>query len=581
MSYTTRTAKRSKKKTIYKNKKIILISFICIAVLLVSLLGYTISKLTYNKVYEGVYINNVDISGLTKEELSDKIPEIFDKRLSKTITLKIADSEVAFESLSLVPSIDVQSMTDTAFSYGRTKKILSRLGEIKNLKKNKVDIPFKLSFDENALQALIDKATKNLDVTLVPNSIDFGDDELIIKKGKAGNGVDFAEVKSSIEDCILNDKAVATANFEYMEPEEITYEYVMRFVAEKPIDASYTVENHRMKFTESKLGVNLDKKKLEKAVKDAKGDTIRVSAKIKYPEVSSEDLKSKIVADELGKFTSDYSSSSKDRASNIKLACEKINGYVLLPGEEFSYNEVVGPRTLERGFKIANVYVGNTTQPGIGGGICQVSSTMYNAVVFADLEITERRNHTLPVAYVPMGRDATVSYDFIDFKFKNNTSMPIEIRTTAENGINTVIIFGTDEHPNREIKIETSRTGTTAPKVVVEKDPELLVGTVTVKSKGSNGSSYSSYKVVYENGTEISRTHLANSVYAGTDRVEIHGTKKPEPEENPIEAEDKKPSEVSPKDTVPSHTDEGSDKKTPIKEEVNATSKPKNETPTA
>lgn len=512
----------------YRNRRILLAVILCIAIALVVFSGYCIKQLTYNKIYNGVYINSVSVSGLTRDELLAKIPEIFDRRLSKTITLKIDNSEYTFDTLTLSPAIDVEKMTDLAYNYGRSKKIFLRLGEISDLKKNPKNIPFYLTFNEIELQKTIDKACATLDVTAVPNSIEYGEDSLIITRGKAGNGVLYNEVKASIEACILGDSDIAVADFKYIEPEEITYDYIMRYTTDKPIEADYTIENHRIVFTESQPGVSLSEGELEKAVKESIGDVIKVSAKITQPKTTSEKLHSEILAHELGKYTTDYSSSSADRAHNIKLACEKINGYVLAPGEEFSYNDVVGPRTVERGFRIANVYVGNTVQPGIGGGICQVSSTMYNSVVFADLEITARRNHTLPVSYVPLGRDATVSYGATDFKFKNNTNFPVEIRAIAESGLNTIIILGTDEHPEREIKIVTSQTGTSSPKVIIEKDPELPEGEIKVESKGTNGSSHISYKVVYENGVEISRTQLAKSVYAGKDRVEIHGTKKAE-----------------------------------------------------
>lgn len=528
MSVSMTGRKGSKNSSIYKRRKIFLAVIICAVVVLITLLGYGIKTLTYDKVYNGVYINNVDVSGLTKDELIQRIPEIFDKRLSKSITLKIDNIEHAFESLVLVPALDTEKISDEAFKYGRTQKLLGRFQEINSLKKNPQNVPFIISLDDSQLQKVVDEATKSLDVTAIPNKIDYGTDCLIITKGQAGNGVLFREVKSAVTDCILNDKDVAYVDFKYIEPEEITYDYVMRYVVTTPVEASYTIENHRIKYTESKPGVSLDKGKLENALKNITSDIVEVPAKITQPKMTSEMLKSTILADELGKYSTDYSSSSNDRAYNIKLACEKINGYVLNPGEEFSYNDVVGPRTVERGFRIANVYVGNTVQPGIGGGICQVSSTMYNSVIFADLEITERRNHTLPVTYVPKGRDATVSYGATDFRFKNTTSHPIEIRAIAEGGINTVIILGTDEHPQREIKIETTQTGTSSPKVIIEKDSNLPLGEIKVESAGTTGSSHVSYKVVYENGKQVSRTHLANSTYRGKDRVEIHGTKEPE-----------------------------------------------------
>lgn len=540
----------------YKKRRILLAVILCIAIALVIFLGFFIKQITYQKIYNGVYINSVDVSGLTKEELSAKIPEIFDGRLSKEITLKIDSAEILFDTLTLSPAIDVEKMADEAYSYGRQEKWFFRLGEISDLKKNPKVVPYYLTFNDAELQKTIDKACSLLDVTAIPNSIEYSDNSLIITRGKAGNGVLYHEVKKAIEDCILGDGNIAQADFKYIEPEEITYDYIKRYTSDKPIEAGYTIENHRITFTESQPGVSLSKSDLEEAVKDADGNVIKVPAKITQPEVTSEQLHSEILAHELGKYTTDYSSSSNDRAYNIKLACEKINGYVLAPGEEFSYNDVVGPRTVERGFRIANVYVGNTVQPGIGGGICQVSSTMYNSVVFADLEITARRNHTLPVSYVPLGRDATVSYGATDFKFKNNTNHPVEIRAIAEGGLNTIIILGTDEHPEREIKIVTSQTRTSSPKVVIQKDPELPEGEIKVESAGTSGSSHISYKVVYENGVEVSRKQLAKSVYAGKDRVEIHGTKKNEIPPEPVVPETPEPAPESEVPQTQSQTEE-------------------------
>ncbi len=542
----------------YKNRRIFLAVIICITIILVILSGLLVKKLTYNKVYNGISINNISVSGLTRDELIEKIPEIFDKRLSKTVTLKIDDVEHTFDTLELSPAIDVEKMVKNAFGYGRSGSFIDRIRDINSLKKSPVDFPFLLIFDDIELQKIIDSTISTLDVTAISNKIEYGDDTLIITRGKAGNGIEFSEVRSAIEDCILNDKDVAAVDFKYIEPEEITYDYIKRYTLDKPINADYKIENHRIKYTESQPGVILLEDDLTKALKNSNSDVIKVPAKIIKPTTSSEQLKSTLLAHELGKYTTDYSSSSADRAYNIKLACEKINGYVLAPGEEFSYNDVVGPRTIEHGFRIANVYVGNTTQPGIGGGICQVSSTIYNAVVFSDLEVTSRKNHTLPVSYVPLGRDATVSYGAIDFKFKNNTNMPIQIKAIAENGLNSIIIMGTDEHPERSIKIETTQTGTSAPKVVIEKDPEMLEGEIKVDSNGTNGSSHISYKVVYENGVQVSRTQLAKSVYAGKDRVEIHGTKKVVEEipATPDIPEDTTPVEPTPIEPAETQTEE-------------------------
>lgn len=536
-----------------KNKGL-LAFFICILVLLVSFLGFTVKYLTYSRVYQGVYINNVDVSGMTRDELVAQIPEIFDMSLSKNITLRAQDAEINFESLEIMPTLNTEAMADKAFSYGRTKNFLARFSEINSLKKNPVSVDFMLSFDDAALQKKLALLSQNLEITAVDNKIEYGTNSLIVTRGKAGQGIVFNEVKDSLEDCLLSDNSVVSTKLKHVDPEEITYEYIRRYTSDIPIKASYKIENHRIIFTESQPGVTIKKDDIETALENSASNTINIPAKITQPEVTSEELRSTLLAHELGKYSTDYSSSSADRAFNIKLACEKINGYVLAPGDEFSYNNVVGPRTVERGFRIANVYVGNTVQPGIGGGICQVSSTMYNAVVFADLQITQRRNHTLPVSYVPMGRDATVSYGGTDFCFKNNTSMPVEIRAIAEGGINTIIIVGTDEHPEREIKITTQQTGSSSPKVVIKKDATLPEGEIKVESEGTNGSSHVAYKVVYENGEEISRTVLSKTTYAGKDRVEIHGTMvvEPEPIETPAPLDTPPPSEApTPTEEIP------------------------------
>ncbi len=526
--------KRRQKNHKGNSKKSRLIALLVALVIFLALIVNTVCTLTYNKVYEGVYVEGESIAGLSQEELKDKIPELLDLSEVYEITLNIGGATETLSTLALAPALDTEKMTEVAFSYGRNKKGLGRLSEISGLKKNNVNVPYILSFDEFELQNTLNKISKALEITAVDNTIEIGTDSLTITRGVRGLGIDYNDVKTALTDCILNGKREISVSLKDINPEEITVDFIKRHVFSKAQDATYTISNHRLIYTESHPGVKLNEREVKRAIKEYENSkTLIIPAKITQPKVSTEELKNSIVGDELGTYTTDYSSSSSDRAHNISLASGKINGYVLAPGEEFSYNDVVGPRTVERGFKMANVYVGNTVQPGIGGGICQVSSTLFNAVVFADLEITERRNHSLPVSYAPMGRDATVSYGAIDFKFKNNTSKPIEIRVTCENRKNTVSIYGTDENPEREIKFETEKTGTSAPKVVKKEDNTIPEGTIKVESEGTSGSSYTTYKVIYENGVVTSRDVLCKSVYKGKDRVELVGTLKEEPEPSP------------------------------------------------
>ena len=189
--------------------------------------------------------------------------------------------------------------------------------------------------------------------------------------------------------------------------------------------------------------------------------------------------------DVLGQYVSYYNAALYDRSTNVELAAKSINGKVLMPGEVFSYNATVGPRTAERGFKVATIFVGGETAQGLGGGICQTSSTLYSAVLHADLDIVERTNHSLKVTYVPNGMDATVSWGSLDFKFKNSTKYPIRIQCEYGGGTLKVSVMGTKEDKSKSIE---------------------------VISEGS-GSIYNTYKIYYENGVEVNRKFIARSVY--------------------------------------------------------------------
>ena len=159
------------------------------------------------------------------------------------------------------------------------------------------------------------------------------------------------------------------------------------------------------------------------------------------PEITEVDT-SQLFTDTMGTYTSDFRSSGSGRSSNVSRATNLINGIVLNPGDEFSYCSTVGPVTKANGYAEATVYMNNKAVPGIGGGLCQVSSTLYNAVLLADLEVTERVNHSLPVSYVPKGRDATVASGSIDFKFKNNYNYPIKIVATPAGKYCKISIMG-------------------------------------------------------------------------------------------------------------------------------------------
>lgn len=225
----------------------------------------------------------------------------------------------------------------------------------------------------------------------------------------------------------------------------------------------------------------------------------------------------------VSEFSTKFSEGKAARSSNIRLAAQKIDGLVLAPGESFSFNGVVGRRTSAAGFRVAGVYKDGKHDVDIGGGICQVSTTLYNAVLFADLKVNKRQNHSMPVPYVPIGRDAAVDYGSIDLKFTNTLDMPIAVNAEVASGKITFRILGIKD-PSLSVKIESAGARSWAVGEKIQPDPSLPAGKRRVIEKGSNGYAISTARVVYRNGKELKREPLGQSHYRGGKRIVVVGT---------------------------------------------------------
>ncbi|WP_188454608.1 VanW family protein [Virgibacillus oceani] len=216
-------------------------------------------------------------------------------------------------------------------------------------------------------------------------------------------------------------------------------------IYQKPIDARL---DDAGEIVSEKPGRTLDRDKLNLQFRKyfyyGQPQKVNVPTKAIYPRVDSELLAS-IRVNEIGNYVTYFKQSNKERSHNIDLASEAINNYVVFPGETFSFNKVVGKRTKEKGYKRAPVIVKGELAEDIGGGICQVSSTLYNAVDLAGLEVVERYSHSRKVPYVPPGRDATVSWFGPDFAFKNKYHQPVLIRAKSMNGRMYVKIYSSED----------------------------------------------------------------------------------------------------------------------------------------
>jgi vancomycin resistance protein YoaR len=236
------------------------------------------------------------------------------------------------------------------------------------------------------------------------------------------------------------------------------------------------------------------------------------------------------ISDVVSSFTTKFPVRKVDRNTNIRIASSKINGYVVPPGGTFSFNNVVGRRTIRDGFKEAPVFKNGKHDMGVGGGICQVSSTLYNAALFSNLKIVQRHNHSMPVPYLPVGRDATVDYGSLDLVIENNLQTPIAISSEYKPGALTFRILG-KRNPAMSVKVESSSAESWDAGTKVITDSKLPPGAKRVLEKGTRGRSVRTFRVVYNAGVQVAREPLGRSYYKGGQRVIAVG---PKPAAKPV-----------------------------------------------
>ncbi|HZH98681.1 MAG TPA: VanW family protein, partial [Fimbriimonadaceae bacterium] len=272
------------------------------------------------------------------------------------------------------------------------------------------------------------------------------------------------------------------------------------------------------------IGQQLDDAKLGGILLEAMKSGTPVVLPLKEKPKRVPDEKLAAIDEVMSEFTTTFSAGNVSRSSNIRLAASKIDGVVLAPGEKFSFNGIVGRRTAKSGFKEAGVYRNGRHDIDVGGGICQVSTTLYNAALLANLKIVTRNNHSMPVPYVPLGRDATVDYDSQDFVFQNSLDRPVAISAAAGKSSITFRVLA-DQKSDVEVKIEASGRKSWATGQKQIQDPNLPAGRTVVIEKGSSGHEIYTHRVVLKDGVEVAREPLGRSHYRGGTRIVAVGTR--------------------------------------------------------
>lgn len=411
-------------------------------------------------IHKGVYADEVDLSGMTEAEAEAEMAAYINRLGDETLTLEIFDEQVEVTLGELGLGCTNLNVIEEAVQLGKTGNVIKRYKERKDLEhENKV---YQLSWmlDSDLIRDFVSTECVKFDSEAKDAALKRENGVFQIIEGNTGTKLDVEGSIQAIQDYIAND---------------------------------WNKENGRIT-----LPVETD-----------------------YPRGSEEELSR--VRDVLGTFTTSYTTSGPSRSQNVSNGARLINGTVLYPGDTFSTYEVVSPFTTANGYEMAGSYLNGKVVDSLGGGICQVSTTLYNAVLLSELEVVERSNHSMIVTYVDPSADAAIAGTYKDFKFKNDTDAPIYIEGVTSNKQITFTIYGEETRPaNRTVKYVSQTLSTTDPGVLIVADPGQPIG-YRVAESAHRGVQAELYKHVYVNGIEESVTKVNKSTYNASPRTVVVG----------------------------------------------------------
>ena len=504
-------------------KTAILVSCIVLAVLVVGYGVLSALAITSDTVYPNVDVAGISVGGMTQTDaeavLSEELEGVYD---TTGVELMLDGAVAATLTLSdLGADADAVAAAEQAYQYGRSGSMLLWGWDYGKCLVSGASLMPKTEPDEKAVSKAVNAACDGLDIA-IPDAyyrVDENDEEhIFFVKPCDGRTMDrtaiLAAVTEKLESGILT--AVDCAYTTIPAP-KLDLEAVHTALSAQMVNASY--DKATGEIIPHVLGVEFSVADAEAALKNAaEGEEISVSATVNYPEVTTDDLKANLFRDVLGSCTTNVSGTA-NRKSNVRRAADSINGLVLLPGEVFSYNGALGKRTAANGYLPAPAYVAGETVDEIGGGICQVSSTLYYACLKGNLKIVERWAHRFAPSYIPLGMDATVSWGGPDFKFENDTAYPIRIDVSWQGSKITVNVRGTNVTGNYATMTYVTLS-TTPWETVYEEDATIAPGTQTVKTTAYTGIKVQSYQHHYDKAGNLINTEFeATSDYKVRNKV--------------------------------------------------------------
>ena len=497
-----------------------------VLLLFVALCGFTY---LYPNVFPGVTVGTIPVGGMSRSAAVDKIEKESGALYEgQNVSVTIYETTYDIPVEDVLQSVDSEQSAANAFAVGRTGNPFVRMWNVIKAAAGQNEAQIAATVDEDGLtQALEDIASKALTEPVEP-TWEIGTDTMTIYAGKPGVNFDSAAVEQVLDEKIrLMDFEPYEVSVELSETPQIDIDTIAEQVIGDPVSATVSKEDGKTIIPE-KVGVQFDVEEARTIIGDGSAASYEIPVTTTAAKVTAEKLEEVLFRDTLASCSTSLNEGNVPRTNNVRLASAAINGTILNPGEEFSYNNVVGERTTERGYQSAGAYSGNEIIDEVGGGVCQPSSTLYMAVLRADLEVTQRVNHSFTVAYTPLGEDATVSWGGPDFCFKNDTDYPIKILAEQSNGQLTMTIVGT-KTSDKTVTTRTEVIETYTPQRIEKKDNSMMVGQSRVEVSGIPGYSTRTYKIITENGQTTEE--LANtSNYIKRDEVVYVGTIQPKAE---------------------------------------------------
>lgn len=426
-----------------------------------------------NRIQSGIFIKGINVSGLTRDEAIIVVKKELSDQMNDHIELSYNNNIYYVEIEQIGAKFNIEDSVDYALNIAKTGSFSRNITEYFNVLFKNINIEPKFVYNDAALLEYLKTVEANLPDQLIQSSYYIEDDELIITNGVNGAGIVFDELKELIVDAIedvsySNSKIVIPTYVKY--PDPINVDTIHEEVFRQVENAYFTTEPYAVFPDVTGIDFNVDEMK-SKIEEDSSAEEYAINLDYTKADVTVQDLGKEAFPNLLGSFSTKYVTSNTDRTTNLRLASNKIDGVVVMPGEIFSYNKTVGKRTIAAGYKNAAIYQDGGVTDGLGGGICQISTTLYNAVIDAGMLIEERRNHMFVPSYSPAGKDATVAWGSTDFKFENRRDYPIKIESSVSGGVAKVSIYGlktNEDYDIYDLSIESKTVKSTDTSLVVE-----------------------------------------------------------------------------------------------------------------